>query len=344
MIRLLAILSLLFIFAQPRIDSVFPSTGSVTGGTTVVIHGSGFDLTCPPAPDPCGRTSVGFGAISATSFRVIDKETIETLTPPSFPGSTSVGVSLPTGAAFLPNAFTFTGDVSDAFERILLPIFTPPVNGSFGSRFYTSFSMWNIAGADIPAFGLAMAPCGCIPLVPPPPPGPRLTVLKARQNAPEYLFEPVGDPGYFAFVPRGAFDRIAASLRVADVSRQDQSFGTRIPLAPERDFRSDFIALVDIPMAPRFRTLLRVYSIDPETSVHLRVIRYDSTRIYSEMDIDLRDPIDMFHPGYAQISDFGNVPPDNVRIEIEPRQGKRVWALVSITNNETQQITVVSPH
>ena len=36
--------------------------------------------------------------------------------------------------------------------------------------------------------------------------------------------------------------------------------------------------------------MLRVYSLDPQTSVHVRVIRSDSTRIDQEFDLDLRDP------------------------------------------------------
>jgi len=328
--RLILSLSLILttpVFAQPTITSVTPSSGPVSGGTTVLIRGSGFDTTCPPAPQPCGRTSVRFGSIEATSFRVVDKETIEAISPPSFPGPANVGAAFPAGATYLGNAFTYTGKLDDAF----------------GAKFYTFFSIWNVAGPDVPAFGLASAPCEgigeCVP-----PPGPRLTVLKARQGAPAGLFEPLGDPGYLFFIPKGAFDRLADALRVADLSRQDQSFGTRIPIVPERDFRDDFIALIDIPMMPHFRNTLRIYSLNPQTSVHIRVIRYNSTKIYSEIDADLGDPADMFHPGYAQLSDFGNVPPDSVRIEIEPRSpGSRIWAFATVTNNDTQQLTVVAP-
>ncbi len=329
--------------AQPQITSVRPSSGPVAGGTSVIIRGSGFDTTCPPAPQPCGRTAVVFGGIDAVAYRLIDSKTIEAVTPPSFPGETNVGVVFANGGTTLRNAFTYTGEVSDAFERVLLPIFTPPVTGSFGSKFYTFFAIWNIAGPDIPAFGLAPRPCDgigeCVP-----PSGPRVSVLKARYSAPNAFAEPLGNPGYFFFIPKGAFDRIAASLRVADFSRQDESFGTRIPIVPEREFRSDFIALIDVPVTPRFRNMLRVYSLDPQTCVKVRVIRHDSTKIYSEVDLDLPNPADTFHPGYAELSDFGNIPPDRVRIEIEPHSSStRIWAFVSVTNNVTQQITVVTP-
>jgi len=167
--------------------------------------------------------------------------------------------------------------------------------------------------------------------------------LKAREGAPASIFQFDGNPGRIVFIPKGAFDRLAASLRVADLSRSNESFGTRIPIVFEREFRSDFLSLIDVPMTSKFRNTLRIYSLDPQTSVHIRVIRYDSTKIHSEFDVDLRDPVDMFHPSYAEVSQFGNVPSDNVRIEIEPRSGKRIWAFDSVTNNDTQQITVVAP-
>ena len=318
-------------FAQPQITSVTPASGPVTGGTTVIIRGSGFDTS----------SSVSFAGVAALSVRLIDSGTLETVTPANFPGSATVTVVKPNGAAFLRDAFMYTGEISDAFERVLLPIFAPPVSGSFGSQFYTFFSIWNIAGPDIPVFAFAPFPCSF--LCPPPPPGPFPIVLKAREGAPASLFQFDGNPGRIVFIPKGAFDRLAASLRVADLSRSNESFGTRIPIVFEREFRSDFLALIDVPMTSKFRNTLRIYSLDPQTSVHIRVIRYDSTKIHSEFDVDLRDPVDMFHPSYAEVSQFGNVPSDNVRIEIEPRSGKRIWAFDSLTNNDTQQITVVAP-
>src|SRR5216684_1111876 len=103
------------VFAQPTITSVTPASGPVSGGTTVIIRGNGFDTTCPPAPQICGRTSVRFGSIEATSFRVVEKETIEAISPPSFPGPANVGAAFPAGATYLGNAFTYTGKLDDAF-------------------------------------------------------------------------------------------------------------------------------------------------------------------------------------------------------------------------------------
>jgi IPT/TIG domain-containing protein len=319
------------------ITSVMPSSGPTSGGTTVLLRGTGLGAANPRA--------VSFGLtnrnLPAESFNVIDSDTIQAVTPPYFPGPVAVTVAFAGGdGSVLPNAFTYTGDVGDGFDRILLPLFVPSVPGAFGSQFVTSFSMWNTAGADIPVFAFSAPPCQ---ILCPPFHDPLLMFLKAREGAPASIFQFDGDPGRLIYVPKGAFDRLAASLRVVDLSRSSQSAGTRVPIVPEREFRSDFLALIDIPTTANFRSTLRVYALDPQTSVHVRVIRYDSTKVISEFDADLREPIDMFHPGYVQLSDFQIE--DHARFEIEPKTpGKRIWAFVSVTNNDTQQITVVAPH
>ena len=316
------------------ISSVTPSSGPTAGGTAVIITGDHIGISHP--------RQVLFGVtlrmLPAQSWKSLDANTIEAVTPAYFPGPAKVTVNFDDGPASLSNAFTYTGEISDGFDRILLPVFTPPFSGAFGSQFVTFFSMWNTAPGDINVFALAAPPCQ-LGICPPNDPFP--LTLRSREGAPAANFTFDGDPGRLLSITKDAFHRLAASLRVADVSRSNQTFGTRIPVVPESEFRSDFLTLIDVPMNSKFRSTVRIYSLDPGTSVHVRVIRSDSTAIYSEADVDLKDPADMFHPGYAQLPDFGVQ--DNVRIEITPN-GKRIWAMASVTNNDTQQITIVAPH
>ena len=56
-----------------------------------------------------------------------------------------------------------------------------------------------------------------------------------------------------------------------------------------------------------------------------------------------------FRPGFVQIADpiasLGTAQPANVRFEIEPlTAGSAFWPYVSITNNDSQQVTLVTPH
>src|SRR5262249_44648423 len=153
---------------------------------------------------------------------------IEVVTQASLPGPVDVKVTFPRGSARATRAFTYTGNASDAFEAILLPLFTPPAMGSFGSRFETFFSLWSTAGGDVPLFLSAesdSAPVGIL--------------LKTRVGAPAHDLTFDGNPGRLLYVPKNSFDRLAAALRVTDTSRTAESFGTRIPVVSERDFRTD---------------------------------------------------------------------------------------------------------
>ena len=308
------------------ITSVTPSNGPVAGGTAVTIRGSGFDTTCTPDLLVCAPVAVQFGSLPAASFRIIDTQTIEAVTPSEVPGSVTVSVSMPRGAGVLANGFTFIGDAGDAFERVLLPILLPPIAGSFDSRFETSLSLGDTAGADIPVFQLG----GATP------------ILNAGQGGPFASTAFDGNPGRIVFIPKGSFDHLAASLRVADTSRAEESAGTRIPVVPERDFRSDIIMLLDIPGNDAFRYTLRIYSLDPGSTVLVSYIDSESKVVLRRDTVSLVDPIDLYHPGYAAVTNIH--PRVSIRVTIEPLTlGKRIWAFMSITNNTTQQITVVAP-
>ena len=82
------------------IVAVSPSSGSVDGGTAVMVMGTGFSP---------GLT-LSFGNRQALQIVVQGDTAITALTPPSATvGSVGVTVGLPSGSATLPNAFTYQG-------------------------------------------------------------------------------------------------------------------------------------------------------------------------------------------------------------------------------------------
>ncbi|WP_218003053.1 IPT/TIG domain-containing protein, partial [Nocardia asiatica] len=97
----------------PAVTTVLPNTGPATGGTTVVITGTG--LT--------GATAVNFGATPATSFTVDSPTQITAIAPAgtgtaqltvTTPGGTSSGVAytyipVPALTTLVPNVGTETG-------------------------------------------------------------------------------------------------------------------------------------------------------------------------------------------------------------------------------------------
>jgi hypothetical protein len=64
------------------VATVYPSAGPAGGGSWVKVTGWWFS----------GATSVDFGAVSATSFRIISGYEIEALAPPHAPGTVEVVV------------------------------------------------------------------------------------------------------------------------------------------------------------------------------------------------------------------------------------------------------------
>lgn len=326
-------------FAQV-ITSVTPSSGPVTGGTQVTIKGSGFsDVCAPPKACPAKSLYVYFSTDLAASSTLIDAQTIVAVTAPHLPERAAVTVCQLGGCTWLPDAFTFVGDPGDAFDRILLPIFLPPTQGAFGSEFVTWFEMWNkVDGPDVAVYGFPyVCPVMCVPTLGPP-------YLLSHINA--TVIQPFGGtPGWILFVPKERASAVAATLRVYDRSRVSSTLGTEIPVVHDRDFHADTIALLGLPLDSRFRNTLRIYSATPaETDVKVTI--GDSTSV-----VHLAPGADLFQPATATFTAF---PPPlsggsdagfvTRRVTIEPLvAGTRIWAFISVTNNETQQITVISP-
>ncbi|WP_285597436.1 IPT/TIG domain-containing protein [Kineosporia sp. NBRC 101731] len=85
--------------AAAAVSGISPDTGSVQGGVTVTITGSGFT----------GTTDVTFGATSATSFTVVNDSTITVVTPSvAQAGARTVRVLAPGGTSPVTPAATYT--------------------------------------------------------------------------------------------------------------------------------------------------------------------------------------------------------------------------------------------
>jgi len=54
-------------------------------------------------------------------------------------------------------------------------------------------------------------------------------------------------------------------------------------------------------------------------------------------------------PGYAEIGDLSQIAPlgnaSRLAVEVEPlTPGLRIWSFVSVTNNETEHVTIITPN
>lgn len=246
---------------------------------------------------------------------------------------------------------------SQDYETVLLPIATVPATGAFGSRWVTTFHVYN--GNDVPldpAAGDILpldGPCGTQPPCRTHPP-----LLPHEISRPEIYWRHGEGPGVLLHVRRHLIGRLTFQLRVQDISRQSLTWGTEIPVVRASEVLTGEVNLVQIPMDLRFRQTLRVYDIDSRISsqVRLRIYSPESNAPLVETTLQLSRPVsgtcpdpESCYPGYAEITHLRDRFPelvfhDTVRAEIEPlTEGLRYWAFVSVTNNETQHVTTITP-
>lgn len=312
--------------------SITPTSGPSTGGTEVTIKGDFGDW-------PYG---VIFGSTPVQATKV-DAHTLTAVTPAHLPGPADVtifeyDIGIPTGVQF-----QFVGG-TESFERVLLPILSPPVNGAFGAQFHTDLRIANKGNTDwLEVFGVR-EPC--------PLPVPDCTiewdkpieVARDAEKNPEQV-EYNGTPGRFVFVTKQELSSLAMNLRVYDVTRAALNFGTEIPVVRETEFVNDRIVLTGVPTDPRFRNTLRIYAKDAFWA-HVKVGDRPSQRIR----VEPQQPVDLFQPAYAIFNDFpiGDAP---VRVTIDAEPDFQTvlpvetpfWAFITVTNNDTQVITTITP-
>ncbi len=84
-------------YARPTLLSAVPATGTVTGGTSVVLTGTVLTTT----------QSVYFGATAATSFTVDSATQITAVSPAGSAGAVSLVVNTLGGCAILAGAFAY---------------------------------------------------------------------------------------------------------------------------------------------------------------------------------------------------------------------------------------------
>jgi hypothetical protein len=334
-----ALLSLVISFAAAAqtVYTISPSAGPVEGGTQVTITSS--------TPFGGGPYTLYFGT-AAVSATLINSTTIRAITPPHLPGA--VEVLLMTGArdiAFAINrTFAYEGDTDVAYERLLLPVYTQPIPGAFGSEFRTELNATLAAGDRVAIYGLSRN-CTFICIQGPDDPH-VLTTDFPRLNQNDV--EPDGTPGQFVYIPRDQSGRVAMNLRAYDTSRSAENFGTEIPVVRDTEFADIHpIVLVGIPTDARFRNTLRIYSAGQGGNVSLRI---QGAGVDIQQSLHLPAQPDLLHPGYVQFSNFPiGVGPVRVTIDgvaqpsSPPQPSVSHWAFVSVTNNATQHITTITP-
>ena len=159
---------------------------------------------------------------------------------------------------------------------------------------------------------------------------------------------PGSPPGAFIYVSADAAPAVEFSIRVRDLSQNAASAGVEIPVVRQSQFLERTFSLLNVPVRGDRRTLLRVYGAADaaDRDVVVRVYEPVFWKIVSESYVRVRNIgfVD-YIPAYGEL-DLASLavgPLDHARVEIEPAPGTRVWAFVSVTDNRTQNVTVITP-
>lgn len=228
----------------------------------------------------------------------------------------------------------------NASLRVLLPVAIENVPGARGSLWTSEFWIHNGTGESVTLAATRLAG--------------EYRISAGRSEKPPIFLSPDGsNPGLFLFV--GAEDQrdVSFNLRIQDLSRQSETWGTEIPVVRDTEFHSGKLVLLNVPLDERFRQTLRIYEADLlEGSVVLvsiyRTEFEGDDLLLDERLVQLRQRVPERPPAYAQIDSFsgfsGLAGIELVRVEITPMtEDMRFWAFVSVTNNETQHVTTISP-
>jgi len=141
-------------------------------------------------------------------------------------------------------------------------------------------------------------------------------------------------------VPELRSATVFANSRIRDTSRSAQTAGTEIPVVRENDFR-ERLRLLNVPTGSNLRALLRVWTSGEPASFF--TINIDQIPTFAIQTAPLQPGPDGLRYGTFDLTAFLNSANDHLDVSAGVTNGTRIWGMISITNNETQQVTIISP-
>jgi hypothetical protein len=171
-----------------------------------------------------------------------------------------------------------------------------------------------------------------------------------------WLDRPAGLNGILFYLRNDQARVVRWNLRVFDVSRADTTWGTEIPVISQNEALTGRAQLLDVPLLDGFRSSVRIYSLQEQGAVTavVRVYSNETGERLARVPVTL-SPARPLHtatssfpaePGFAYIPDLrelAGTDETSVRVEIAFPPGLKFWTFASVTHNETQHVTIVTP-
>ncbi len=340
--------------AAPGITSINPPFDTHAGNAVIRIRGS-----FPCTTSPCAAPAMLFGNRPADGVERISESEIHAVAPLQTDVTVvEVTVRGETYTHVRPSGFTYVS-IED-YEKILVPIAThQPIPGAHDSLWQSELRMLNGSpsalepGLDVLHFESRCSDCTTTV--------PRNSVLTPRFATPR--LDSDVPPTFVIYAHKDVAPYFSFQLRVRDLSRQTETWGTEIPVVRGSDISST-LTLLDIPMRAGFRQMLRLY-IPEYVACCQATVTFFSVDGKELATRDVRPQIPngaigglvpagylregsrelALQPAYAEL-DLQTVPElaSQETIWLTARtSAQRLWGFVSVTNDATQHVTTITP-
>lgn len=241
----------------------------------------------------------------------------------------------------------FTGE---GYEPVLLPLATHETPGGYGSLWVTHLTLFNGTTREIssPEDIFSLGACSF-------PPCPAVRIPAGSVHEPSIFRTLPGDPpGALLWVRSDIARNVVFSVRIQDVSRQSLTWGTEIPVVRQEELYRSPLYLYGIPLDPRFRQSLRVYDPLPHQgcrSVRIRFLDESSGAVLLDENVTPIDSDCNHRAGsdsppafeWHGLAERAGRETGRLIVEVTPLQEMAIWAFVTVTNNETQHVTTITP-
>jgi hypothetical protein len=318
---------------------------AISGIETIRITGNAL-TTCTPECDP---VTVRFGNQTANVLSVTANE-VHVNSPALDPGTYDVtvthgGISRTSTAAFRVERYGETKPDRAFYERILFPVFLGGP-GSFGAQWRTDASLHNGASFPWAPSNGSIFLIGCFPICDfRPQANADVTITSSDGSTPAGLVE---------WAPRQAAALADFGLIVRNVSISTTDLGTEVPVVREKDLFARPFSLLNVPTSPQSRITLRIFDVEGTRRINLRIYAVRKNRnsdLFVDQSFAVPAQSSLLGGGMWVANDLLALFPTlanqgPLRIEIAPESPSDVhslWGFVSVTNNETQHVTVISP-
>ncbi|MEA2235510.1 MAG: hypothetical protein QOC81_234 [Thermoanaerobaculia bacterium] len=304
----------------------YPGYAVPQGGTEIQIVANGSVRFVAP--------QVFFGGVPSPHVTLVDSKTIKALAP-----AHAVGVVILTildNGALLTSARDFA--FAPELEQIIFPIAIQAIDASHGTRWMSDISVYNDSDQAVPidpeiCFDIVrLFDCSQSARRIPPHSSMRIEPWSTSADYPWMILRP----------PADLAGRLHFSSRLRELSRDPDGPGTEMPVLRSRDFQQNQVWLASVPTNGRFRSTLRVFTRG--YSVVVRVRDAATGELLSEREIPRFFPTDSDPFGTVTLNDLFSPAVrarETVRIEVESTSP--VWALLTLTENETQRVQIFTP-